>query len=355
MEIIDQGSAALASFAAYCWGNFAEFAHWTQDGGNRFFWLYVLSFMVVGAVLWLRLYRGGGDGAGPGRLRGLFGFLFPKAMYTHPSAIVDYKLILTNRVLGPSGFLARLVLGSATVAAVAAVVQQGLVDLFGTGARIAWTTPMLVGYTIAIALVADFSTWLVHALHHRYSLLWEFHKVHHSAEVLTPFTVFRKHPVYNLLSRVLDLAIVGPFMGVVTYLFADTPASLTLFGANFVFSIFHVLGANLRHSHIWWSFGPVLSRVFISPAQHQIHHSKDPRHYNKNYGELFALWDWMFGTLYVPGREPEPLQFGLTGEDENIHPTLRAAYLVPFANCGKILRAHARRLLPPRAGFDQPR
>jgi len=63
----------------------------------------------------------------------------------------------------------------------------------------------------------------------------------------------------------------------------------------------------------------------------------------------------MFGTLYVPGREPEPLEFGLTGEDENIHPTLRAAYLVPFVNCGKILRAHARRLLPARSGLDQPR
>jgi sterol desaturase/sphingolipid hydroxylase (fatty acid hydroxylase superfamily) len=354
MDIIDQGWATLVRFAGYCWGNFAEFAHWTLDGGNRFFWVYVLSFVAIGAWLWRGLHHGGADGRG---LRGLFGFLFPKAMYTHPSAIVDYKLVVTNRVLQPSGFLARTLLGSASIATVALVVQQGLVGLFGTGARVEWTTPMLVGYTIAIALVADFSTWLVHALHHRYPLLWEFHKVHHSAEVLTPLTVFRKHPVYNLVSRVLDLAIVGPFMGVVTYLFADTPASLTLFGANFVFSIFHVLGANLRHSHIWWSFGPVLSRVFISPAQHQIHHSKDPRHYDKNYGELFALWDWLFGTLYVPGRAPETLQFGLTGEDENIHPTLRAAYLVPFANCGKILRESARRLLPARerARFDKPR
>jgi sterol desaturase/sphingolipid hydroxylase (fatty acid hydroxylase superfamily) len=354
MDIIDQGLATLVRFAAYCWGNFAEFVHWTQDGGNRFFWVYVLSFVAIGAWLWRGLHHGGADGRG---LRGLFGFLFPKAMYTHPSAIVDYKLVVTNRVLQPSGFLARTLLGSASVAAVALVVQQGLVSLFGTGARVEWTMPMLVGYTIAIALVADFSTFLVHALHHRYPLLWEFHKVHHSAEVLTPFTVFRKHPVYNLVSRVLDLAIVGPFMGVVTYLFADTPASLTLFGANFVFSIFHVLGANLRHSHIWWSFGPVLSRVFISPAQHQIHHSRDPRHYDRNYGELFALWDWLFGTLYVPGREPEQLQFGLTGEDANIHPTLRAAYLVPFVNCGKILRARARRLLPARGGAsgDRPR
>lgn len=349
VNLIEQTREQLAGFAARCWNNFTDFGLWVQDGGNRFYWLYLLSFLVVSAWLWRRLYRGDGG------LRGFFGFLFPKAIYSHPSAQLDYKLIVANRVLEPSAFLARVVLGSASVTAVATLVHQGLVDLSGSQGRLEWTTPMLIAYTVAIALVADFSTWAVHALHHRLPLLWEFHKVHHSAEVLTPFTVYRKHPVYNLSSRALDLAIVGPFLGLVTWLFADAPASLTLFGANFVFSIFHVLGANLRHSHVWWSFGPVLGRVFVSPAQHQIHHSRDPRHYNKNYGELFALWDWLFGTLYLPGRSPEPLAFGLVGEDADIHPTLRAAYLVPFRNCGRILRAYARRLRRvPDAGGALP-
>ena len=349
VNVIEQAPAALQAFLEHCFQNlFIELPQWTLDGGNRFYWLYLLSFVLLGAYVWRRYYRAGAEAAAPEGAQGLFSFLFPKAMYSHPSAMLDYKLLLTNRVLGPSGWLAKLVLGSASVALVATFVQQGLVDWLGAREPAPWTPLRLVGFTLAIALVADFSTYLVHALHHRYSLLWEFHKVHHSAEVLTPFTVYRKHPVYNLISRMLDLSIVGPFMGVVTYLFTNEPSSVKLFGANFVFSLFHVLGANLRHSHIWWSFGPWLSRVFISPAQHQIHHSKNPLHYNKNYGELFALWDWLFGTLYVPSRAPEKLEFGLTGEDAQIHPTLLAAYFVPFANCGRILRGHSRRVLASR-------
>src|SRR5690606_39715058 len=61
----------------------------------------------------------------------------------------------------------------------------------------------------------------------------------------------------------------------VAFLFAGPADPLTLFGSNVVFALFHLLGSNLRHSHIWWSFGPTLSRILISPAQHQIHHSKD--------------------------------------------------------------------------------
>lgn len=339
--------APLQAFAERSLGNALELPGWTLDGATRFYWLYVLSFVVLGAWLWQRHHRAASPAAGPAWRQAL-GFVFPPDMYRHPSAVMDYKILLANRILGPSGLLARLVLGSASVAVVATLVQQALVGALGPGPRAEWTPGMLVAFTVVFALVSDFSTFAVHALHHRFPLLWEFHKVHHSAEVLTPFTVYRKHPVYNLVSKMLDLAIVGPFMGLVAWCFADAPVAVTLFGANFVFSIFHVAGANLRHSHIWWSFGPVLGRIFISPAQHQIHHSRDPRHYDKNYGELFALWDWLFGTLYLPGRTPEKLEFGLTGEDAQIHPTLLAAYVVPFTNCGRLLRGHARRRLAPR-------
>jgi len=337
-------SASAQTLVERSLDNAVELAGWTVDGANRFYWLYLLSFVALGLGLWHRHYRGNGGG-----WRAALGFVLPRTMYTHPSAMMDYKILLTNRILGPSGTLARLVLGSASIAGIATLVQQGLVHIAGPGLRAEWTPLMLVGFTLVFALVSDFSTYVIHALHHRYALLWEFHKVHHSAEVLTPFTVYRKHPVYNVLSRALDLALVGPFMGVIAWLFADAPVAVTLFGANFVFSLFHLLGANLRHSHIWWSFGPVLGRIFVSPAQHQIHHSKDPRHYNKNYGELFALWDWLFGTLYLPGRAPERLEFGLSGADAKIHSTLLAAYVVPFTNCGSILRDRLRRRLPARA------
>jgi sterol desaturase/sphingolipid hydroxylase (fatty acid hydroxylase superfamily) len=318
---------------------------WLVDGSNRFFWIYLASFALLGAVAYRRSYRGSETAS-----RGLLRFLFPPELYRHPSARLDYKLVLTNRFFGPSTLLARLLLGPLSVTYVATLTQNTLVDVTGgSHAPAAWSTGALLAFVLCTALVDDFATYVVHGLHHRSPLLWEFHKVHHSAEVLTPITVYRKHPVYNLLSRVTNIVILGPFEGLIAFLFIGPAEPSTLFGANVVFSLFHLLGANLRHSHIWLSFGPVLSHVFISPAQHQIHHSKAPQHWDKNYGEVFALWDWLFGTLHVPGREREEIEFGLPGDEGREHSTLAQLYFVPFTNCAKRIRASFTRRLPSPA------
>ena len=238
-----------------------------------------------------------------------------------------------------------MLLSGVTISYVATVVQTGLLNLAGADYA---TRELGFGLGCAVILcltfARDLSTYVTHALHHRWPLLWAFHKVHHSAEVLTPLTVYRKHPVYNVFSSLTDLVIVGPAQGLVLFLFASTPEPLLLFGTNVIFSTFHLLGANLRHSHIWLSFGPVLSRIIISPAQHQIHHSRAQRHWDRNYGEVFALWDWLFGTLYVPGKEREVIEFGVAGETSQAHPTLLAAYLTPFADCARLLAGYWHRL-----------
>lgn len=326
-----------------------EMPGWLVDGGHRFFWLYFVSFAVLGGLAWRRHYRDADAAVAP--VRGLLRFLFPPEMYRHPSALLDLKLLVANRFFGPSTLLSRLLLGPLSVAWIASLTQGGLVALTGSDPLWgAWTLPTLAAFTLATALVEDFATYVVHALHHRSPVLWEFHKVHHSAEVLTPFTVYRKHPVYNLLSRVTNIAIIGPFQGLLAFLLVVPADPLTLFGANAVFSIFHLLGSNLRHSHVWLSFGPLLNRLVVSPALHQIHHSKAPRHWNKNYGEVFALWDWLFGTLYVPGREREELEFGVAGPEGQEHGTLWQIYFVPFRNSARLLRERfGRRLTAPVA------
>ncbi|MBM4269127.1 MAG: sterol desaturase family protein [Deltaproteobacteria bacterium] len=327
---------------------FIEMPGWVVDSGSRFFWVYLLAFVVLGAVAY-RIHRGAIPGtvpidAQPSGVRGVLRYLFPRDVYTHRSAKLDYKLVLANRAFGPSVLLSRLVLGPLSVTYVATLIQEALGSLAGKSHTPSeWGPVSLVAFVIGIALVRDFSTWAVHALHHRSVLLWEFHKVHHTAEVLTPLTLYRKHPVYNFFSKVLDIAIVGPFEGVIAFLFLGEPQPMTLFGANVVFSAFHLAGSNLRHSHIWLAFGPRVSRIFMSPAGHQIHHSKAPQHWDKNFGEVFALWDWTFGTLYVAGREPEAIEFGVAGAEEE-HTTLLRAYFVPFANCARIVRDSVRRL-----------
>jgi predicted lipoprotein len=109
-----------------------------------------------------------------------------------------------------------------------------------------------------------------------------------------------------------------------------------------------LLGANLRHSHVWLSYGPRMERILLSPAQHQVHHSVDPRHYDRNYGTILSLWDWLGGSLYLT-REREQLRFGLSAQDANHGPSAWAAVVSPIWAAARLLVPRVRRLATNRA------
>lgn len=278
-----------------------------------------MPFLGLAAVAWWAQRRER-DG-----VRGLLAYLAPRRVYRHRSTWVDVQVLVGNRLVLPFVGL----LGASATAGVAWV-AAGALQLAVPGARgllPAHSFGVSLGFTLALALAYDFATWVVHWLHHRVPRLWPLHKLHHSAEVLSPLTAFRHHPGWELASEVADALMVGPFLGAAFFLMGGPTDALTLFGVHVVFVGFQILGAGLRHSHMWLSYGPWLSRLVISPAMHQIHHSADPRHHDRNFGEVFAVWDWMFGTLYVP-TERERLTFGL-GEPHD-HDNLWRAWVSPL-------------------------
>ncbi|MEK7763409.1 MAG: sterol desaturase family protein, partial [Nitrospirota bacterium] len=61
----------------------------------------------------------------------------------------------------------------------------------------------------------------------------------------------------------------------------------------------------------------------------QIHHSVDPRHWNKNFGVKLSVWDGLFGTHYHPGH-PELLQVGLLDAAPREFETVRSLYVRPL-------------------------
>jgi sterol desaturase/sphingolipid hydroxylase (fatty acid hydroxylase superfamily) len=95
---------------------------------------------------------------------------------------------------------------------------------------------------------------------------------------------------------------------------------------------------HLQHSHLWIAVTGPLGRVVISPAHHQIHHSTNPKHFNKNFGSCLAIWDWIFGTLHIPNRDREHLTFGVDSAKPHHH-TVVGGMLTPFAMAWKRLRA----------------
>jgi sterol desaturase/sphingolipid hydroxylase (fatty acid hydroxylase superfamily) len=295
----------------------------------RMYWVWILLSIGLGTFSWFRYY----GGEEPRSLRRLMRFLFPADVYRHSSAKVDYGVYLTNRIL--FGWV-EMGAGIAATATALATSAQLSTWLGSSGDLFRWHSASMAAFTVASVVVSDAAVYLVHAAHHRIPVLWEFHRVHHTAEVLTPFTVYRKHPLYDLISASVRGVLMGVLQGVSAYAFIGRPQLVTLLGINVGYALFHAAGSNLRHTHIWLSFGPKLSHVFISPAQHQVHHSTAERHWNRNYGEIFALWDWLFGTLYVP-RGREDLHFGVKDAIGQEHPTLWAAYTVPFTNLARLL------------------
>jgi sterol desaturase/sphingolipid hydroxylase (fatty acid hydroxylase superfamily) len=84
---------------------------------------------------------------------------------------------------------------------------------------------------------------------------------------------------------------------------------------------------------MWIAFTGLAGRILQSPAHHQLHHSANPIHYNRNLGFALALWDWAFGTLAVPTRARERIAFGVGAEAPPFRSAL-AAFVIPCARFG---------------------
>jgi sterol desaturase/sphingolipid hydroxylase (fatty acid hydroxylase superfamily) len=268
------------------------------------------------------------------RLKTIGRALFPKRIIAHPSNYADLGYLFFNV------FVFGLVFGWAvlTYQTVTNSIIGALVGAFGQPS-LSHLPPIVANaiVTVLLFLAYELGYWFNHWLSHRVPLLWEFHKVHHSAEVLTPLTNFRVHPIYawifaNILA--LSAAIAN---GIANYWFGHTAYQYALSDTNIILVFFIHVYVHLQHSHVWISFGGVLGRVLVSPAHHQIHHSKNPAHFNRNYGSCLALWDWMFGTLYVPGKEREKLAFGVEADHYPAH-TITGELFAPFLRAAVLVR-----------------
>lgn len=289
--------------------------------------LYLALTVLIAAVIWHMR----------GRPETFRTWLLPAAVYRHKSNLLDIKIFVVNAVLAFVGIF--------TAISIAPLVTVGLLELFISfspdymPAEVSWTRSAIA--TVIIILTLDFCKYWAHYIHHEHPALWPFHAVHHSAEVMTPLTVGRVHPMFRVIQILIVGLLVGLAQAVILFTVMGKIDVLTIGSANAGYVLFNMLGANLRHSHIWLSYGPKWEHIFISPAQHHIHHSSDKKHFNKNYGEVFAIWDWMFGTLYVTHGQ-EHLTFGVADGDGNLiaqpHPTLRAAIFHPFIESWEALR-----------------
>lgn len=291
---------------------------------DRIYWLYLLCAATIALAVRSRRERFG-------HWRRALGFFLSPAIALHRSARADYALwFLNNLVLLPAGSALWL-----SDDAVQSAAQAGLTYLFGAGFGWSPGWPAQVLYTAFNILAIDGGLFLSHYLHHRIPVLWEFHKVHHSAEVLTPITVFRIHPIELCLNTTAIGILVGSVAAAFGFLYGELPPIFALNGINVVMFAFLVTGYHLRHSHVWIMYPAVIARHISSPAMHLIHHSSDPRHIDRNFAQIFNFWDRIAGTLYLP-TEQEKIQFGLSGGEEREFRSVIRLYVQPFRNLWRI-------------------
>ncbi len=183
--------------------------------------------------------------------------------------------------------------------------------------------------TVFMFLAYEFAYWLDHFLSHKVPLLWEFHRVHHTAETLSPLTVFRVHPVESLKFYNIGVLVIAPAGALAAYALGRPSQGWLLGGANVIFIALVCLTGHLQHSHVWIAFTGPLGRVFCSPAHHQLHHSANPEHFGRNLGSGLAVFDWTFGTLLMPTRQRQKLVFGVEPGQASPH-TITGALVTPF-------------------------
>ncbi len=283
---------------------------------SRLHLLYLISSLLIAIIfLWSQ-----------GKIKNSINYLFPKSIWLHPSARIDYFVFIINII-----FISLLIIPFIiTTTEVFSTSYKMLQSIFGPRNLIEMSSSTtLILYTILLWLVGDFTRFLTHYLMHKIPFLWEFHKVHHSAEVLTPITQYRSHPVEVILFNLRSVISIGFVTALCTYFFSYELNLFEVMSINVFRFIFLALGSNLRHSHIPITYGKWLEYIFISPAQHQIHHSNDPKHFDTNMGSHLAIWDWIFGTLQHASKATK-LVFGLDEKTKIEHRKLWKVYLVPF-------------------------
>ncbi|MBV9540699.1 MAG: sterol desaturase family protein [Alphaproteobacteria bacterium] len=157
---------------------------------------------------------------------------------------------------------------------------------------------------IEVFVIGDFLGYWQHRLFHR-SRLWPFHAVHHSSTELDWLSSVRLHPVNDIGAK-LFIAVPLIALG-----FNLTPVAL--------YAPFTTFYAVMIHANVSWDLGPFRT-VLASPAFHRWHHTKAEEGQDKNFAGGLPLWDILFGTYYMPRRQPtvfgidEPMPEGIVGQ-----------------------------------------
>ncbi|MEM0578703.1 sterol desaturase family protein [Flavobacterium polysaccharolyticum] len=177
--------------------------------------------------------------------------------------------------------------------------------------------PLWLYAIIGLLLLDLIGAYLVHLIEHRTKVLWRFHLIHHTDTWIDTTTANRHHPgesVIRFAFTLLGVFIVGSPMWMV-----------------FLYQTLSVVATQFNHANIALpkKLDVFLSYFIVSPDMHKTHHHYKLPYTDSNYGNIFSVWDRLFGTFKTMQRED--IIYGIdTHQDPKEHNELKNLLNIPF-------------------------
>jgi len=293
-----------------------------------------LAVSIIIALLWLVFFKGK-------NFKNSLNFIFSKKIWFSKSSKADFFVFLINRVISIT--ISPVLITQMVIASAIFYWLHGINWLSSGSFQNVPDYFVVFLFTLFIFLLDDFSKYWVHRWMHKWPILWALHKVHHSAEVLTPITVYRTHPLEGIVFTLRGTFTQGVSISTFIFFFGNSVDLYTILGANILLFLFNTAGSNLRHSHIGIRYWAWLENILISPAQHQLHHSIDIKHHDKNFGAALAIWDYFFGSLHH-SVEIDDLKLGVDNQERDFN-RLSTLYFSPIIEIKNILKKKVQSLI----------
>ncbi len=142
----------------------------------------------------------------------------------------------------------------------------------------------------------DLYIYWFHRWQHHSPILWRTHEAHHATDVVDWLSGARSHSIEILINQGIEF---GALLG----LGASPIVVIIKGGVDAVWGMY--IHSNID-THSGW-----LQRVVNGPEMHRWHHATDPDAHNRNYSTKLAIWDWLFGTAFLPPKR-KPAGYGLS-------------------------------------------
>ena len=149
----------------------------------------------------------------------------------------------------------------------------------------------IISLLVTLMLLDLIGAYFAHFVQHKVKVLWNIHMVHHSDKHVDTTTANRHHPIES---------VVRFFFTIVAILVSEASIEVV-----FLYQSLSVAFSQFNHANIGLSdrFDKLLSYVIVSPNMHKVHHHSFMPYTDSNYGNIFSIWDRIFGTYKELDRD----------------------------------------------------